>query len=112
MQACQQSILDLRRQIFLREIDQRFLPGQSDPQPVRPGPAQVAKPAFQLPQGLAPLRIRFGGDQIMHGLGGHKVHFAIQKGAAGEFPGLRRTQAKVGQCLRDGVDDGAPAMHV
>ena len=101
----EQLCLHLRRQILVWKVDQGFLPRQRQTQPARPIAIQIAKRAIQLPQRLAPLRVRFGGDQIEHRLRRDKVQLAVQEGAACELPRFGGTQARGRQGARDGAND-------
>ena len=93
--------LHLRRQILVREVDQRLLLA-STPRRLSAQPRYKApRLAFHLAQGLAPLRLGFGGDQVMHGFRLHQVEAAVKEGATCEFARFGRAQAETGQRIRD-----------
>ena len=105
-------VLDLRRQVLVGKVDQRFLIGEDASQPVRPVLVQRAKLPFELSQGLPPLRFGFRRDQVVDGFGFDQIHPAVQESAPGELARFGGAQAGLRQRLGNAVDDRASAMQV
>ena len=67
----------------------------------------------QLIEGLAPLGLGLGIDQIGEPLGRRQVQFAVLEGPPGELPGLGHSQPiEPRQCAGDRLDGGAPAVDM
>jgi hypothetical protein len=61
---------------------------------------------------LASLRRSFGGDQIRDALGGGQVHFAVQKGPAGELTRLCLAQTSSRKRFHNPGNHATPAMKM
>ncbi len=86
----QQGGLDLRRQILVREIDQRLLLRHGLAQCFAPGGAGGLQRIGALHRQAA-LRLGLGGDEIGHRLGFQQIHPAIGMRPAGEFARARHS---------------------
>ncbi len=86
--------------------------GQGLKQRLAPGLVAPAEGAAQLGQGLTPLPLGLGVDQVRHRLGLGQIELAVLERPPGEFPRLRQPQAKSQERFGDGVDHRGPAMQV
>ena len=94
---CARLRFQMRRHVALvGEIERGFETRQGGDEPLAPALDKAAESAFKLTEGLAPLRLRFGVDQIGQALDAAEIHPAVEKGAAGEFAGLRCAAAVEG----------------
>ncbi len=86
--------VDVFRQVLVGEIDPGLDMGDGRDQPRPPALVNLPERPRRLIQGLAPLFRGFRRDQIGDGFGLGQVEPAIEEGAAGELPRLRRAQAR------------------
>ena len=101
------------RQILVGKLQVRLQMGQRPHQPRPPLLVQAPQGAIHLAQGLAPLGVRLGADQVGHALGGGEVELAVLEGAPCELPGLGQAQAIHLSQRRDyAVDHRPTAMDV
>ncbi len=105
-------LLDLRRQVLVGKVDQRFLIREDASQPVRPVLVQRAKLPLELSQRLPPLRFCFRCDQVVHCFRFDEIHPAVQESAPGELARFGGAQAGLRQRLGNAVDDRASAMQM
>src|SRR5260370_39085573 len=89
--------LDVRRQVFVREIHRGFEMGKYAGQPTTPAPIKVAEGPGQLTQGLASLCLGLGSNKIGDRFSLNQVELAVEKGAAGKIPPPRRGPAPTPQ---------------
>ena len=73
---------------FIGKIDPRLDQGQRLDQSPPPSLGAVADQTFELTKGEAPLRLRFGGDEIGQALDRREIEPAVFEGAAGELASL------------------------
>ena len=83
----------LRHIGLVGEIDPRLDQRQRLDQPGPPRLGAVAEQAFELPVGLAPLRLGLGIDQIGQALDCREIEMPVLERAPGEFARLRHPQA-------------------
>ena len=77
---------------FIQKIDLRFHQRQSLDQAAPPFVGPIPQQTLQLAHGLAPLRFRFGADQIRQSLHAGQIEFSIFECAPGELTRFRRPQ--------------------
>ena len=102
----------VRRQIFLGEIDRGFKMGLSAQQLGSPLLIEPAQMSFQLGQSLPALSIGIGIDQIGDRLGLGQIHLAGFEGAAGEIARFGRAKPQLQQSGGDRLGNGAAAMQM
>ena len=85
---------------------------QEAQQPLAPAAIDLAEPAIELAQGLAALRLGFGGGEIGDRLGLGQIELAVQKSAAGELAGLGEPQAHSAERRHDCRQHATAAMQL
>src|SRR5260370_11455938 len=104
--------LDVRRQVFVREIHRGFEMGKYAGQPTTPAPIKVAEGPGQLTQGLASLCLGLGSNKIGDRFSLNQVELAVEKGAAGKFPRLGEAQPQTPEYPHDCGKYGTAAMQM
>ena len=87
-------LIDARGQVFVGKVDGGLDVGQGAEKALAPGFVEPPQLPLQLAQGLAPLGLGLGVDQIGEALGRGQVELPVLEGAAGEFAGLGRPQPR------------------
>ena len=105
-------LFERRRQFLVGKIDHRFEMGENTGQMPRPIAIKPAQFATELAQGLAALRLGFGGGEIGDRLGLGQVELAVLKGAAGEFPGFGKPEPETAQRIGDRGEHRAAAVQM